>query len=148
MARSKRPTSPYILPVNTLRRQTRWIPKRNRITPRTVKTIIATFTKIVLSIGNLHPSRRQNHQGLPLQPNRTIVLYSDTHHFILKMISTSTEKEEKLKVERLVKKSAAALLLESSIGRRFDANRYGHLRKRNLGSPIPPAGGREADTRV
>jgi hypothetical protein len=37
------------------------------------------------------------------------------------MISTSTEKEEELKVERLVKKSAAALLLESSIGRRFDA---------------------------
>jgi exoribonuclease-2 len=48
-------------------------------------------------------------------------LYSDTHHFILKMISTSTEKEEKLKVERLVRKSAAALLLESSIGRQFDA---------------------------
>ena len=37
------------------------------------------------------------------------------------MISTSTEKEEKLKVERLVRKSAAALLLESSIGRQFDA---------------------------
>jgi len=37
------------------------------------------------------------------------------------MISTSTEKEEELKVERLVKKSAAALLLESSIGHRFDA---------------------------
>ena len=42
-------------------------------------------------------------------------------HFIVKMISTSTEKEEKLKVDRLVKKSVAALLLESSIGRRFDA---------------------------
>jgi ribonuclease R len=37
------------------------------------------------------------------------------------MISTSTEKEEELKVERLVKKSAAALLLESSVGHRFNA---------------------------
>jgi hypothetical protein len=37
------------------------------------------------------------------------------------MISTSTEKEEELKVERLVKKSAAALLLEPSIGHRFNA---------------------------
>ena len=36
------------------------------------------------------------------------------------MISTSTEKEEKLKVERLVRKSVAALLLEPSIGQRFD----------------------------
>jgi hypothetical protein len=27
-------------------------------------------------------------------------------------------------------------------------HRYGYLRKRNLGSPIPPAGGRKADTRV
>jgi hypothetical protein len=29
-----------------------------------------------------------------------------------------------------------------------DALHYGRLRKRNLGSPIPAAGGREADTRV
>jgi hypothetical protein len=48
-------------------------------------------------------------------------LYSDTHHFILKMISTSTDKEGKLKVERLAKKSVAALPLQSSIGRWFDA---------------------------
>jgi exoribonuclease R len=38
------------------------------------------------------------------------------------MILTSTEKEDDAnKVERLVRISAAALLLESSIGRRFDA---------------------------
>jgi hypothetical protein len=60
-----------------------------------------------------------------------------------------TQKEDDANtVERLVKKSAAALLLESSIGRRFDAIRYGGLRKRNLGSPLPPAGGRKGDTRI
>jgi hypothetical protein len=38
------------------------------------------------------------------------------------MILTSTEKEDDTnKVERLVRISAAALLLESSIGRGFDA---------------------------
>ena len=66
MARSRRPTSPSRLPVNPLRRQTRWIPKMNRITPKTAKTIIETFTQIILSIDNIHPSRQQNHWGLPL----------------------------------------------------------------------------------
>ena len=53
------------------------------------------------------------------------------YHFIVRMISTSTEKEEELKVERLVRKSAAALLFESSIGRRFDAVGTGASEKGN-----------------
>jgi len=72
----------------------RWIPKMNRMTPRTAKTIIATFTQIILSIGNIYSPRQQNHWALPLSTNRAIVSYPDMHHFIVKMISTSTENEE------------------------------------------------------
>jgi hypothetical protein len=63
---STKASSPSRPPVNTPRLQTRWIPKMNRMTPRTAKTIIATFTQIILSIGNVHPSRQQNHWTLPL----------------------------------------------------------------------------------
>lgn len=53
------------------------------------------------------------------------------HHFIVKMISTSTEREDDAnKVEGLVRISTAALLLESSIGRRFDALVTGASEKR------------------
>jgi exoribonuclease R len=53
------------------------------------------------------------------------------HHFIVKMISTSTEKKDDAnKVERLVRISAPALLLESNIGRRLDAIVTGASEKR------------------
>jgi hypothetical protein len=73
---STKASSPSRLPVNPLRRQTRWIPKMNRMTPKTAKTIIETFTQIILSIDNIHPSRQQNHWGLPFstQLNDCLIL--------------------------------------------------------------------------
>jgi hypothetical protein len=64
------------------------------MTPRAAKTIIATLTQTILSIGNIHPPGQQKYWALPLQLNRTIVSYPDMRHFIVRMISTSTEKEE------------------------------------------------------
>jgi len=71
----------------------------NRITPRTAKTIIATFTQIDIFTGNIIPPWRENRRALPLQLDRTIVSYPDMRHFIIKMISTSTEKEEEYEGE-------------------------------------------------
>jgi hypothetical protein len=107
---STKALSPSRLPVNPLRRQTRWIPKMNRMTPRTAKTIIATFTQIILSMGNVHPSRQENHWAQPLSTRLNDCLVRRHAPFYCKNGFNFNRKRGKNLPEGMVKKVGSSRL--------------------------------------
>jgi hypothetical protein len=119
---STKASSPSRLPVNPLRRQTRWIPKMNRMTPKTAKTIIETFTQIILSIDNIHPSRQQNHWGLPLSTQLDDCLILRHAPFYCKNDFNVNRKRGKNLPEGMVKKVGSSRLSDTLLSGQASRN--------------------------